>query len=381
MYNRNLKNTIRMLENWLSEISLDPTMEKGQQPWQLGSNLRKNTGGAFPDLRDVQAAIIGIGQEDADAVREALYPLACPQGKFQIADLGNFRKNNLSFIVPALTELLQSHILPIVIGNDFYFSLTLYKAAQQLLRQINLVTVDETLRFRPEMGSTPAALFDQLVHDPGAQLFHLSIIGFQSHFTEPAALHTASDRLFDGVRLGQVRANLQETEPIVRDGDICCFNLAALKQSEAPGQVCPSPGGLTMEEACQICRYAGLSDKLKAFGIFGFRQDFDRQGQTAQTTAQMIWYFLEGLLQRKGDFPASLDGLTEYIVERKSYDPPLKFWKSRRSGRWWVQVSTPSAEAGPVQQRLVPCSHNDYLAACQQDELPERILNILKRFG
>jgi formiminoglutamase len=136
-----------------------------------------------------------------------------------------------------------------------------------------------------------------------------------------------------------------------------------------------------MEEACQICRYAGLSDKLKAFGTFGFRGDFDRQGQTAQTTAQMIWYFLEGLLQRKGDFPASLDGLTEYIVERKGYDPPLKFWKSRRSGRWWVQVSTPSVEAGPVQQRLVPCSHNDYLAACQQDELPERILNILKRFG
>jgi formiminoglutamase len=135
-----------------------------------------------------------------------------------------------------------------------------------------------------------------------------------------------------------------------------------------------------MEEACQICRYAGLSDKLKAFGVFGFRKVFDRQDQTAQITAQMIWYFLEGLLQRKGDFPASLDGLTEYIVERKDYESPLKFWKSRRSGRWWVQVSAPSTE-NHAQQRLVPCSHNDYLSACQQEELPERILNILKRFG
>ena len=372
-----------MLENWLGAVPENQTAPQKLKQWQLGSTLRIHTVDRFPDLSDIQAAILGIGEEDSNAVREYLYPLASPPGKFQIADLGNFRKDNLSFIIPVLTELLNNRIIPVLIANDWYFALSLFKAAQQSLPIINLVTIDETLRFGPKGEDTSEdnrSVLQQIVHETlPIPLFHLGVIGYQSHYADPAAVHFMQERNFDGIRLGQARSNLSEIEPVIRDGDLCWFNLAALKQSEAPGQETPSPGGFTMEESCQICRYAGMSDKLKGFGVFGFRQEYDQRAQTAQTTAQMLWYFLEGLQQRKGDFPASTEGLTEYIVESPGHERPLTFWKSRKSGRWWVQVPVNHPRQEGQHHRLVPCSHNDYLAACQND-LPERILNAFRRF-
>lgn len=371
-----------MLENWLGAVPQRLTAPMQLKNWQLGSSLRIHTTEGFPDLSDVQVAILGVGEADANAVRESLYALACPPGKVQVADLGNFRKDNLAFIIPALAELLNSRILPILLANDWYFALSLFKAAQQVLSTINLVAVDETLRFglKGDAEEYARSVLHQVVHDTSPQsLFHLGIIGYQSHNVDPAGMQLLQERNFDGIRLGQARSNLPEIEPVIRDGDLCWINLAALKQSEAPGQVAPSPGGFTMEESCQLCRYAGMSDKLKGFGIFGFRAEYDQQAQTAQTTAQMLWYFLEGVQQRKGDFPVSTDGLTEYIVEPLGQERPLTFWKSRKSGRWWVQVPVSSPGHPGLQHRLVPCSHSDYLATCQ-NELPERLLNAFKRF-
>lgn len=100
--------------------------------------------------------------------------------------------------------------------------------------------------------------------------------------------------------------------------------------SRAEGSRCSRPkyafpSGFILEEACQICRYAGMSDKLKAFGVFGFRSSMDRKTQTAQAVAQMIWYFLDGFHHRKGDFPASVEGLVEYVVDLKQLDYQLTF--------------------------------------------------------
>lgn len=367
-----------MLENWLSPVPIDQTVEAPLQPWQFGARLRIHTASAFPNLTGIQVALIGIGEQDANAIRHALYALSFPFEGLKVADLGNIRKNNLSFIIPVLTELLESRILPILIGNDLYFGLSMYKALQPVLQNINLVAVDERIRFHSTQPDEPGKLLNTLVSDPDAQLFHLGLIGFQAHFTTPDAVREMENRNFDLFRLGYVKANLSEIEPVIRDGDLLWFNLSALKQSEAPGQSTPSPSGFMVEEACQISRYAGMSDKLKAFGIFGFRTDLDIRHTTAQTVAQMIWYFLDGLYSRKGDFPVSLDGLVEYVVEMKQLDYQLTFWKSQKTGRWWIQVPVQTSHKNQ-RHRLIPCSYADYKMACQ-DELPERLINAFKRF-
>jgi formiminoglutamase len=121
-----------------------------------------------------------------------------------------------------------------------------------------------------------------------------------------------------------------------------------------------------------------MSDKLTSFGLYGYVAEQDRDGQTAQAAAQMLWYFLEGFFNRKGDYPADTAGLTEYVVDFPKLNYQLTFWKSNKSGRWWMQVPV-ATKRKHERHRLVPCSYQDYQLACRE-ELPERLLQAMSRF-
>jgi formiminoglutamase len=124
-----------------------------------------------------------------------------------------------------------------------------------------------------------------------------------------------------------------------------------------------------------LTRYAGMSDKLTSIGFYGLNQS---DGHTEQAVAQLIWYFLDGFYNRKGDYPVSTKGLTEYVVELPTYNYHLIFWKSSKSGRWWLQVPN-DTKRKHQRHRLIPCSYQDYQMACRQ-ELPERMIQAFKRF-
>lgn len=365
-----------MLENWLSPADW---LALGAEHWaehQLGRQVLPYSGGAAWPKAAV--AILGIQPKPADAIRKALYTLASPIEGLQVVDLGNFRNPSPAFIIPALTELFQAGLVPILIGGDTEHFVAQYKAAQQHLSLVSLAVVDEQLRI-----GTPAKLansgdWDDLFLTKANQLFHFTAIGVQAHFIPGAQFRFLEQRYFDCIRLGQARANLMDVEAAVRDCDLIGLHVAALKQAEAPGQVNATPSGFTVEEACQICRYAGISDKLTGFGLFGYSPSLDRKAQTAQVMAQMVWYFLDGYFNRKGDFPASTDGLVEYIVDSKKLAYQLVFWKSQKSGRWWIQVPVKTRKK-LQRHRLIPCTYQDYKQACQE-ELPDRLINAFRRF-
>jgi formiminoglutamase len=367
-----------MLENWFSPLSADALGINTLRPDQLGKQIRMYEEGQLPDLKQVQLALVGIGDKDANAVRKAFYALSFPFEGLQLVDLGNLRNPNQGFIIPALTELLNSGILPIVIGNDADSFLAQYKSAQNMLQFINLALVDERIRIGLP-AKAAADQWDEIFTAESSKLFHFGLIGVQTHFTPPFAFHFLEENNFDCIRLGNARANLTDLEAVVRDSDLMAFNLAAIKQADAPGQKQPSPSGFSIEEACQICRYAGFSDKLTSFGIYGYTASLDRKNQTAQACAQMAWYFIDGYFNRKGDFPVSTDGLVEYIVDSKKLAYQLVFWKSQKSGRWWIQVPVKTRKKQLQRHRLIPCSYNDYKQACQE-ELPDRLINAFKRF-
>ena len=121
-------------------------------------------------------------------------------------------------------------------------------------------------------------------------------------------------------------------EPVIRDADLVSMNISVLKNLEAPGQINGSPSGLYSEEACQLARYAGMSDKLTSFSILGFNKNMDIHNQTAQVVAQMMWYFIDGFKNRKQDFPITkaFNQLTQYIVHIKEFDYQVTFWKSKQ---------------------------------------------------
>jgi formiminoglutamase len=362
-----------MLHHWLKPLSADLLKHAAAQPeHSLGRKLVLHRTGDEPQLKSVKVALLGVGDAGADAVRKNLYPLvgAFPEGA--VADLGNLRKTEAGLLIPLLNELLKGKVLPIVLATDDHFARAQFLAYQDAKALVNLAVVHERLLL------TPADPYTPLLLPRHPLLFHFGLIGCQSHFTPPGVLDHLNENHFDVLRLGKTRAALEETEPEIRDADLMAFHLAALKQTEAPATAGATPSGYFTEEACQLCRYAGMSDKLTSFGIYGFDAALDLDSQSAQVVSQMLWYFLEGVFNRKQDYPVSNKGLTEYIVEFRKLHYQLTFWKSVKSGRWWMQVPSATHKKHD-RHRLIPCSFQDYQSACRE-ELPDRLLQAMKRF-
>jgi len=363
-----------MLQNWLKPLPSALLKNVDALPsGTFGKNLLLHTAANLPDLKQAKAVIIGIGDKEANEVRMQLYRTVFPFPKDSVADLGNLRKADAALLIPVVYELLSGKVLPIVLGSNDDWARGQFLAYQEAKGLVNLAVIDE--RFR---CGRPSDTYTSLLAPRHPLLFHFGLLGYQIHQILPESAHFLTQNNFDAVRLGRSRAAIEEVEPVLRDADLLAFHLAALKQSESPGVDSASPSGFTTEEACQLCRYAGMSDKLTSFGIYGYQREADRDDQTAQVAAQMVWYFLEGFFARKGDYPVTTSGLTEYIVDFRKLNYQLTFWKSNRSGRWWMQAPV-ATKRKHERHRLVPCSYQDYQAACRE-ELPERLMQALQRF-
>lgn len=346
--------------------------------------------GEFPLLDDINIALIGV-QEDRravnnegcalapDYVREYLYRLFQGSYTARIADLGNIRKgfniDDTYFAVTAVvSELVRAGIVPVIIGGGQDMTYAVYRAYEKLGQTINMVAVDSAF----DLGDADAELSSRsylskiILHQPNF-LFNYSNIGYQTYFVEQNAVQLMSKLYFDIYRLGQVRANMEEVEPIVRNADTLSFDISAIRHPDAPGNGNASPNGFYGEEACQVVRYAGMSDKLSSIGFYEFNPAFDNNGQTAHLVAQMIWYFIEGYYNRKRDYPTSENPeYTKYRVSIKDHKHEIVFYKSMKSDRWWMDVPyPPNKKIRYERHHLVPCSYSDYQTACRE-EMPDR---------
>ncbi len=365
-----------MLDNWLKPLDgklLHKNFEKGK----IGSRLQFFVD-KLPDLKKAQVAIIGIGEEEANEVRKVLYNMTFPFSKLKVADLGNLRKEENTFIIPLIQELIEGGICPVIIGHDGKFTQAQFFAHHACQPSVNLVEVKERIGYHPKKSEMDGYYLNPILEGE-YRLFHFTTIGSQSHFVDESVYQFLDNCYFDYIRLGKAKSNMADLEPFIRDADMLSIHLSALKYADAPAISNASPSGFFSEEACLISRYAGMNDKLTSIGFYGFQSQLDTDGLAAQTMAQMVWYFLDGFNNRQSDFPASMDQLVEYIVDLKDYDEQFTFWKSNKTGRWWLQVPTKTIKK--IQRhRLIPCSHKDYLEA-SNGEIPNRLINAFKRFN
>ena len=364
-----------MLNNWLHPVAT-PLIKKVKQLSEdrMGKNILLFIDD-LPDLKKAKIAIIGIDETEANKVRESFYALSFPFKKFEIADLGNIRKKDNSFIIPVIEELISSNIFPVIIGKNAESILAQYLAYQSQGELVNLACIDETIDYSFNSGET---VLNRIIDKKESHLFNLSLIGYQTHFVAPKVVAAIEEKNYDCIRLGVAKTALDQLEPVIRDADLLSFNLTSLKQSEAPGVVRASPNGFFADEACQISRYAGMSEKLSSIGFYGFDSKLDRDQQTAQVVAQLMWYFIDGFYGRENDFPISSKSLVEYVVESKVNGLDVRFWKSANSGRWWMQVPV-KTHRKLKRHRLIPCSYHDYQSACRED-IPDRLISAFKRF-
>ena len=356
-------------------------------------------GSDFPSLENVHLAIIGVEEDrkainnegcglSADYVREHFYKLFQGNYTTKIVDLGNIKKGNTiedSYFAlsDVLSQLLKKNIIPIVIGGGQDLTYCNYTAYESLEQTINIVAVDSCF----DIGDSDKDLNSQsylskiILHKPNI-LFNYSNVGYQTYFVEQNAIGLMNKLYFDSHRLGQVRTNIEDVEPILRNADVVSFDISSVRQSDAPGNGNASPNGFYGEEACQIARYAGLSDKLSSIGFFEINPAFDINGQTSHLAAQMIWCFIDGYYNRKQDYPIiDKSEYTKYRVSIKDHDHEIVFYKSNKSDRWWMDVPYPvNHQIKYERHQMVPCSYSDYETACH-DEMPDRWWQTYQKLG
>ncbi len=321
-------------------------------------------------------ALIGLHPAAADGIREHLFDLSWDFDALRLADLGNLRNRSVDFTIPLLRELYASGILPVLVGGDDRQLAAQYLAFAELNRQIGLCVVDSGIRLNDGRS------LDRAVHREHSPAFHLAHIGSQRQLVDPDLDGLFLKRHFERFTLGQSRGELSELEPAIRDADVFALHLGSLLSGEAPAQEGCHPSGFSLQEAGQLTYYAGNSDRVSSFGIYGYApQDCTAREQrlTQAAEAQLIWYFLHGVSRRSGDFPVSTDGLLEYVVDSKLTDR-LTFWRSSRSNRWWVEIPVARLPDGEARNRLVACSYGDYLQVSRDGNLPERIHLAFSRY-
>ena len=172
---------------------------------------------------------------------------------------------------------------------------------------------------------------------------------------------------FDCFRVGKVKENIEEMEPPIRNSNMLSFDIAAIQNAHAPANRL-TPNGFTGEEACTLMQYAGMSQNISSIGIYGYNTNLDTHNLTAKQISHMLWYVMDGIHKSKQE--ASLDNREDFLEFTMAFaEVETVFLQSKKSGRWWMQVSD---------DRFIACSKLDYLIA-SSNEMPERWLRAMER--
>jgi len=175
---------------------------------------------------------------------------------------------------------------------------------------------------------------------------------------------------FEAYRLGEISNNINRVEPVMRDAHIVTIDLKSVRAAEVGERLKFTPNGLDGKEICAITRYAGISNKVSSFGIYEYQYS-PKDTLTAMLVAQMIWYFIEGVNCRvKDDDFLNSDNYLKYNVLIENEE--LIFFKSIKTGRWWVEIPFLANVNNKLKKHtLLPCAHEDYVAATE-GKTPER---------
>ncbi|HJW31150.1 MAG TPA: hypothetical protein VJ508_18110, partial [Saprospiraceae bacterium] len=277
--------------------------------------------------------IISFDRKMAQRVKKNLYQFsATPHHALTIVDCGNFNQRNPETLKPVLSEIRQSGAMVLLLGAPAGFMRFQVEDVRMasIVRESNL---DDDVHLRNAQGGPL-----------------LQYIGTQRHLVSESNL-----RVEGHLRLSDLKQDLSLAEPCIRDSEAMVFNCDSMSAADAGYITGMSGSGLTVIEACQLFRYAGAAQSLQSVGVYGYAIDSDTSGMMANGMAQMIWYLLEGSMLREDP---NNSVLTQYFVQSKDHDHTILFYKSERSGRWWIE-----SKSG----RKVACSYRDYRRACEED--------------
>lgn len=345
------------------------------------------------DISKYKIAIIGVPEgrnstnagslKAPDMIRGQLYRLAKIPGRSKIIDLGNMKQgvtfnDTIAGLTDVLSLLVRENLFPVIIGGSSAIIPAIDKAISQSSAGYTLTCVDPRIDYSNEKKEYDSFNYlNAIINNHKSSFSHYINIGYQTYLNDQQIINRFLKRRSELLRIGDVRQAIYLTEPLFRDSDVAIFDISAVRQSDAPGTNCPSPNGFYGEEICLLSRYAGISDKLKVFGLFDVNPEFDLRNQTTGLAAQILWFFLEGFSQKQYETPVlnlnNSGRFIKYHVRITDLEDDMIFIKSTLTDRWWIELPS------DLHQNLyVACSHEDYLKA-NRNEVPDRWVQAVER--
>ncbi|NCI45345.1 formimidoylglutamase [Sediminibacterium soli] len=362
----------------IAQISND----EGFKETQLGKHIAVYDE-SFPDITEADMVLIGCGEmrgsgiqhnktDAPDIIRSEYYRLFHWHTAVKVADLGNVKTgaslpDSYAALRTVINELVEQGKKVVIIGGSHDNTTAQYQAYGVQSKIIDAVCVDA--RIDLDMDSVLPAdnfLVDMFTGMPN-HLKHYTHIGFQSYFMHPNMLETIDKLGFDCFRVGKVKEAIEEMEPAIRNGDMLSFDIAAIQYAHAPANHI-TPNGFNGEEACTLMQYAGMSRQCTSIGIYGYIPQQDQHQLTAKQVSHMLWYVMDGI--NRGKQEAEISNRAEFDEFTIAFgEVETAFLRSKRTGRWWMQMHTGEFAA---------CSYHDYLTASRND-IPERWMRAVER--
>lgn len=312
-----------------------------------------------------------------DKVRQQFYCLTKPQSKLNIVDFGNVKpstslKGNYKALRDIVEYLNELNIPSLVIGGSQDLSYGISEAYKSN-KLFTYTTIDSVFDIKKGKESFNSKNYLSRIFSSNPDIFQFSLLAYQGHFVSPERIAKTKGINYH-VRLGQIRDNILEAEPVLRNSDVLSFDIGAIKNSDIPGGNGMNPNGLRSEEACQLAKFAGLSERLKVFGIFEFDPEKDKYDLTAKLSAELLWYYIDGMVNRKSlsEF-SSKEKLIVYQVDVKDVSKPLVFLKNEKTSQWWMQIRAFNNE-----KITLSCTEEEYRQACNND-IPEIWLRYVQK--
>jgi formiminoglutamase len=375
--------SLSTIYDFLEPVNLfDLTDDEGFKQVQLGKHTAINEG-ELPDISEADLVIVGCNEwrgdepsanklNSADEVRKQLYALYHWHADVKLADVGNVKsgaslKDSYAALKTVIQELVDAGKRVLIIGGSHDLTLAQYQSYADVSKIIEAVCVDAAIDLNWE-DAQPAKSFlmEMLTSEPNF-LRHYNHIGFQSYLVHPNMLETIDKLRFDCYRVGRVKENIEEMEPVVRNAQLFSFDIAAIQNAHAPANHL-TPNGLTGEEACTLMQYAGMSPNVNTIGIYGFNPSKDSHSLTAKQISHMIWYVMDGI--HRGKTEASLEHTDDFNEFKMAFsEVEATFLQSKKTGRWWMQMPD---------GKYIACSYADY-ALASSNEIPERWMRAMER--
>ncbi len=338
------------------------------------------------NLKGIRVALIGLSEgrshmidhdlsQVPNRIRKALYPFTMRLDHDGILDLGDLRKGpsfeetNLR-LKEVCEYLISQEILPIILGGLQNMTVGQYLSYESTGKLLTLLSIDAKLDLEESENPIDSYLGTIFKHNPN-YLFNYIHLGYQSYFLKESKLNMLETLGFDAYRLGEFKDNIKETEPIIRDADLISFDLSALQSIYCPDTTNSNVFGFSGEEACQLCWYAGLNNKLSSIGFYNMTAELDEDTKTAQVVATMVWYFIDGVFNRKGDQYFKSSDYLVYEVTLNGGLENIRFFKSKLSEKWWMEIVETNHKSVFLRNKMIPCNYNDYKMALN-GEFPER---------